>query len=376
MKVLRTIETFFPYICGPANQAYQISSRLEASGVQSPVLTSYCDIDPALPVHETIGSVTVTRLPIQLRLMRYCVTLGISKHLRDFDMLHSHNYRNFQTDSSFFFSAIKNKPFILNTHGSLLGYRKYLPGFLQRLPYLAYDLLTLKASAKRANAVVVSSKMEYEDAVEFGISAKKLHIIPMGVDIPETPAKNRQDSPLTILFVGRIARVRRVELILEAVKNLSIPNTVVLVGGEEKTSSLSKAGYLQELKDLSERLGIADRVTFAGPQAPEDLASFYKAADVFVYPSLYENFAQPILEAASYGVPVIATPIGIAPEIIRNGETGFLVDGDPTAICHALEKCGDPANRQDMGQKLQETVRKKFAWNRIMDQYMALYRSY
>jgi hypothetical protein len=108
--VLRTIESFFPYISGPANQAYQISSRLEAlSGVHSPVLTSYCDVDPALPAMETIGNVSVTRLPVHFRLMRYCVTLGISSYLKNFDILHSHNYRNFQTDCGFFLPRfIKN----------------------------------------------------------------------------------------------------------------------------------------------------------------------------------------------------------------------------------------------------------------------------
>jgi hypothetical protein len=108
--VLRTIESFFPYISGPANQAFQISTRLEAlSGVHSPVVTSYCDVDASLPAQETIGSVTVTRLPIHFRLMRYCVTLGILKHLKKFDLLHSHNYRNFQTDCGFFLPrAIKN----------------------------------------------------------------------------------------------------------------------------------------------------------------------------------------------------------------------------------------------------------------------------
>ena len=110
LNILRTIETFFPYICGPANQAFQISSRLETSGVHSPVLTSFCDVDPALPSKETIGNVAVTRLPIQFRLMRYCVTLGIWKQFKGFDILHSHNYRNFQTDCGFFFLRLRENP--------------------------------------------------------------------------------------------------------------------------------------------------------------------------------------------------------------------------------------------------------------------------
>ena len=102
MKVLRTIETFFPYVSGPANQAFQISNRLEAIGISSPVLTSYCDVAENLPRQETFGRVHVTRFPIQWRIMRYCVSLGMRKHLKDFDLLHSHNYRNFQTDCGFF----------------------------------------------------------------------------------------------------------------------------------------------------------------------------------------------------------------------------------------------------------------------------------
>jgi len=167
-----------------------------------------------------------------------------------------------------------------------------------------------------------------------------------------------------------------VELILQAVRNLPVPFTVTIVGGEEKTSSLSKTGYLGELRKLCGDLGISDCVTFAGPKRPEELPSYYRTADVFAYPSLYENFAQPILEAASYGVPVIATPVGVAPEIIENEETGFLVADDPKTMSHALEQLADSSVRKNMGQKLKARVRNKFAWNRVMNQYMELYHSF
>jgi len=100
--VLRTIETFLPYICGPVNQAFRISRLLEASGVRSPVLTTYSDVDPSLPRKEILDGVTVTRVPVQWRIMRYMVSLDMVRHLKNFDILHSHNYRNFQTDCGFF----------------------------------------------------------------------------------------------------------------------------------------------------------------------------------------------------------------------------------------------------------------------------------
>ena len=102
MKVLRTIETFLPYICGPANQAFQISKRLEEEGISSPVYTTYSDIPPDLPQSEKIGRVTVHRFKSQLKVMRYIISAGMLSYLKNFDILHSHNYRNFQTDSGFF----------------------------------------------------------------------------------------------------------------------------------------------------------------------------------------------------------------------------------------------------------------------------------
>ena len=102
MKVLRTIESFLPYICGPVNQAFQISNRLEKNGIPSPIYTTYLDVPPGLPKKEIFDKVTVNRFKSQLKIMRYLVSIGMLRYLKEFDILHSHNYRNFQTDSGFF----------------------------------------------------------------------------------------------------------------------------------------------------------------------------------------------------------------------------------------------------------------------------------
>lgn len=278
----------------------------------------------------------------------------------------------------FFFAARQRIPFILNTHGSLLGYKKYLPSRLQRLPYRIYDWATLKRSARKADAVVVSSRLEYSEAVQFGIDKNKLHLIAMGIDVDDYSMREKSsaEGELKILFVGRLARVRRVELLLQAVQRLSVPWRLTVVGGEAETSSLSKPGYLNELKKLCAELEIGNRVRFAGPQPQKDLKSFYREADVFVYPSLYENFAQPLLEAAASGLPVIATAVGIANEIIIDGETGYVVPGDPKAICERLRQMADASAREEMGRNIRKRVRGNFAWDKVMDRYLELYRSF
>ncbi|MFQ5671465.1 MAG: glycosyltransferase family 4 protein [Nitrospinales bacterium] len=267
---------------------------------------------------------------------------------------------------------------MLNTHGSLLGYRKYLPAGFQRLPYEVYDRLTFKRAAKAADAVVVSSKFEYEDAVEFGIDRKKLRVIPMGIDIEPLPERRggEGDAALQLLFVGRLARVRRVELLLQAAAKLSFPYHVTIVGGEEKTAGLSPSGYLDELKKLCGDLGIAEHVTFAGAQPPEAVRNFYREADVFVYPSLYENFGQPVLEAAAAGLPVVATGVGVAREIVRDGETGFLVPGEPERIAERIKILAEPATRAAFGNAIRATVQKDFSWDDIIQRYVDLYKSF
>jgi hypothetical protein len=107
MNILRTIETFYPYVTGPTNQAFRISKELEQRGFRSPILTTYCDVDGNLPPCEDYRGVRVNRYRNQFRLMRYCVSLGMLKGFKDFDLVHSHNYRNFQSDLGLFFSKLK-----------------------------------------------------------------------------------------------------------------------------------------------------------------------------------------------------------------------------------------------------------------------------
>lgn len=110
MKVLRTIESFLPAITGPTRQAFEISKRLADHGISSPVLTSTLDIDPGLPAEDNFDGVPVTRLPYCIKLMRYAVTPGMTRHMPGFEIIHSHNYRNYQTDRAFFLPAAINFP--------------------------------------------------------------------------------------------------------------------------------------------------------------------------------------------------------------------------------------------------------------------------
>ncbi len=375
MKILRTIETFYPFICGPTNQAYQISKRLLKKNISSTILTTYCDVDSSLPARELYHGVPVYRYKNIIQLMRYCVSPGMVKAFKDFDLIHSHNYRNFQSDTGGLFSKLKKRPFVLNTHGSLLGYLRYLPTRLSMIPYQAYDLFTFKATAKAADKIIVSSQFEYRDALEFGIKKEKIDIIPVGIDIINYQT-NRFDSPkdyIELLFVGRVARNRKLEVIIQALSRLDQSFKLKVVGEEVRTSSTTRPGYFNDLNKLIDELNLKNRIEFTGLKVGEELQQCYKKADIFVFTSLYESFGQPILEAAAAGLPIVSTPTGVANDLVLDNQTGFLVNPDPEEIAKKISLLKDQNVRKQFGNQIQKLVKSHFSWDAIIEQYNYLY---
>ena len=195
----------------------------------------------------------------------------------------------------------------------------------------------------------------------------------MGIEVDHT--KKVANDILKLLFVGRIARVRRIELLIQAAEKLTFPFHLTIAGGEEKTSSVTRSGYIKELKDLVQKLNLNTKISFLGRKTQEELKEYYRMADIFVYPSKYENFGQPLLEAGAHGLPIIATPVGVARDIIIDGETGYLTTDDPKVMSDHIHLLQDNNLRQQMGAQIKKLIREKFDWVNIMSQYIDLYRS-
>jgi len=102
LRILRTIDSFQPTRSESARQAWQISNRLEQKGIRSPLLTTVSSSGDRSTKKETLGQVRITRVPVQFALGQYKVSFGMMTYLRQYHILHSHLYRTFQTDCSFF----------------------------------------------------------------------------------------------------------------------------------------------------------------------------------------------------------------------------------------------------------------------------------
>ena len=109
--------------------------------------------------------------------------------------------------------------------------------------------------------------------------------------------------------------------------------------------------------------------------AQNELFNWYSKGDIFVYPSLYENFGQPILEAAAAGLPIVSAPVDVAQEIITDNETGFLFNGDDQELANRITQLTDQNLRKKIGGAVRERVRSLYGWEGIIKQYLDLYRS-
>ncbi|GGI46674.1 glycosyltransferase [Agromyces flavus] len=234
----------------------------------------------------------------------------------------------------------------------------------------ARDRARYRGTAHRA--VVALTEHEAELLVStYGRVRPPIRVIPNGVDTevfrPATPQERATararvelaDDLMLALFVGHEFERKGLPLAIEALRDAHGVGLVV-VGG---TSPM-----IRQASELARRYGVADRVAFAG--AHSDVVTFYHAADVFVLPSHYESSGLVFLEALACGLPVVATRVGFAPELVSDGENGYLVEGDPAVIGARL----DELSRRDLvpWRALARSTAEHHGWPAIADRYLDL----
>jgi glycosyltransferase involved in cell wall biosynthesis len=250
-------------------------------------------------------------------------------------------------------------------------------------PYLTPMQKRLQRAVCRfADCVLVNADAVKDWLTDDGYDASKIVVIRNGVDLsrfserPE-PEKLRRELGLPIgtplvAVVSRLARLKGLEDFLEAVARVSprFPHARFLVVGE--TNPQYRA-YLDELKSLAERLGVADRVIFTGLRS--DVPALMSSVNVSVMPSLNEALSNVLLESMAAGAPVVATRVGGTAEALTHGETGLLVPpGDPPALTAAIARLledGELASR--FGRAARRTIAERFAVDRMVKTTEELY---
>lgn len=240
-----------------------------------------------------------------------------------------------------------------------------------------YLSVAARTSARHARRIIAVSESTRDDVVELlGVPPERVTVIPLAADERYRPAdemaigafraRKNLAEPF-VLFVGTLEPRKNVSTLLRAFAALSkeIPHKLVLVGAQ---------GWMTaEMYETLQRLGLADRVRLTGFVPVEELPLWYSAADVFAFPSSYEGFGLPPLEAMACGAAVITSAVSSLPEVV--GDAAVIVPpGDVDELAGALRRVlADPKLRADLGRK--GIVRAGlFSWERMAQQTAQVYR--
>lgn len=201
-----------------------------------------------------------------------------------------------------------------------LAFLKY-PQFFSRRGNSVFRR-SLKILLKRADMLLCSSQSTLEDCSEFGFSHDRLRHVPLGVSAPmvmttRDQITTRYNLPENyLLFVGTLEPRKNLSQLIAALETLgdSVPDLVVV--------GATGWGDVSENESMSS--GVKSRVHFVGFVQPGDLGAIYASAEALCYPSLMEGFGLPILEAMSYGTPVLTSKGSSTQEVA--GSAAVLVD--------------------------------------------------
>ena len=197
-----------------------------------------------------------------------------------------------------------------------------------------------------------------------------VEVIPNPVAVPSAVAEGMKAKTPSVLFAGKLEARKGFSELLRAMAIVlrMIPNATLLLAGH---------GEIAAGRSLARDLGIESSVVFAGWLRGEEKKTAFEEAHVFCLPSYNEGLPMAVLEAMAYGLPVISTPVGGIPEVIRPGINGMLVrPGDVPGIAEALiELLSDAGLRRRLGQCARATVEKHYSIDAVSEQIGALYES-
>ncbi|MCY4071056.1 MAG: glycosyltransferase [Chloroflexi bacterium] len=171
-----------------------------------------------------------------------------------------------------------------------------------------------------------------------------------------------------LVYAGVLIPRKGVDLLLESFARLDHPRAQLHLLGHPEN-----ANYAGELKKQAQDLGIASRVRFHGAVSQRDLAEYFGGARALVLPSLSEGLGRVVVEAMLTGTPVIGSRVGGIPDLIRDGENGFLVEsGDVDALTFALEKIYS-ADVEKLGRQARDFALEFFSPEKYLDGYRRLF---
>lgn len=232
--------------------------------------------------------------------------------------------------------------------------------------YNTYFKNMIKIALKADHIVTISESTKKDMQKLFKIDDKKVSVILPGVDHSLFfPLKKNKNRVFTAGYIGGLGKRKNIQLILKTAKELEKENIIFKIAG--------KGPQLNQLLELKNNLNL-NNVEFVGFVPENKLNDFYNSLDVFLFPSFYEGFGLPVLEAMATGTPVVTSDVSSMPEITK--DAGILIN--PNSVGNmkiAIKKIMK-------SKKLQDSMRKKgikraseFSWRKSAEEIYKIYNN-
>ncbi len=240
----------------------------------------------------------------------------------------------------------------------------------------------IRPAVRRAAAIITDCRLVKQSLVErFGLDPARIHPIPLACDPvfatpvpPEEVERVRRTYRLgerCLLYVGALEPRKNIPSLIDAFTRVAARPEF----GEWRLALAGGGGWgRREVTRRAAAAGLAERIILPGFIAPRDLPALYRAADLFVYPSLYEGFGLPVLEAMAAGVPVLVSAPTALQEVAGPAGATFRLD-DPGDLERQLTRLmGDAPLRASLAAAGLERAA-SFSWERCARETLAVYES-
>jgi len=235
---------------------------------------------------------------------------------------------------------------------------------------LKYFSLGMSKALRTADTIITDAQFTANELVSFaGVRHDRISVIPCGIDherfhppgdnLRLEEVRSRYNLPAAFyLFVGQPSKQKNLRLVVESYASGSLQGEFRLP--VVVTWNLRRSTLFEDTLARIEETGLSGLFQFAGYVRDEDLPLVYAAARALLYPSRYEGFGLPPLEAMACGTPVVCSNRTSLPEVV--GDAALLIDPEqPGSLTEALRKVNDEPTRRELAQKGLERAQ-AFSW--------------
>jgi glycosyltransferase involved in cell wall biosynthesis len=239
----------------------------------------------------------------------------------------------------------------------------------KRLAWRLYQ----RSDLKRACCHHTTAEMEASNVQRLGLGVP-VRVIPNGIDLPQldpnAPAKNARGEKKTALFLGRIYPVKGLPMLIEAWARVRPNDWQLQIAGPDE------ARHRAVVEKMVCAAGLNEVVSFLGPIDSQEKSGVFFNADLFVLPTYSESFGMAIAEALAHGLPVLTTT-GAPWPMLTQRRCGLWIDPNVDGLAAGLRQLTslDSATLQAMGARGRKLVAEEFGWDRIAEQFVAMYES-